>query len=33
MNFTYLEEMYKMLWEFIYKLAAYFGWGIEDPNA
>ncbi len=27
------EDMYDMLWDFIYKLAEYFGWEISDPNA
>ena len=25
MNFAYFEEMYKMLWEFIYKVLEIFG--------
>lgn len=28
MDFAIFEEMYAMLWEFIYKLAKIFGWDI-----
>lgn len=31
MEFTILKDMYAMLWEFIYKLAEYFGWEISNP--
>lgn len=27
------EDLWQMIWKFIYELAAAFGWGIEDPNA
>ncbi len=33
MKFEIFEEMYAMLWEFIYKLAEIFGWDIAAPDA
>lgn len=33
MNFDIFKAMYQMLWNFIYDLAAIFGWEISNPNA
>ena len=33
MNLELFKEMYAMLWDFIYNLAAIFGWNISNPYA